>query len=146
MGWGLMVSADIYAFCSEWRGHRLENELPLLYQPCTLPSQRDIWDIMWWEDLLQMDKAWWEVGFICLKLDMDIERTAVSGHWQEGLFGRGFETRSHIFCLTSYKIVYCKTEWAFMNCAGKGLLDESCWWKCFHFMPEKAGKDEGGTV
>lgn len=23
--------------------------------------------------MLQMDKAWWEVGFICLKLDMGVE-------------------------------------------------------------------------
>lgn len=52
-----MVSIDIYAFCAEWRGHGLENELPPLYQPYSLPSPRDMWGIMWWEDMLQMDKA-----------------------------------------------------------------------------------------
>lgn len=96
--------------------------------------------------MLQMDKAWWEVGFICLKLDMEIERTAISGHKEEGLFGRAFETCSHIFCLTAYEIVYYKIEWVFMICVGKGLWDESCWWKWFQLVCETAGKDERGTL
>lgn len=53
-----MVSVDMYAFCSEERWHRLENELPPLYQCYILASLRDIWGIMWWEDMLQMVKTW----------------------------------------------------------------------------------------
>lgn len=46
VGWGLAVLIDIYVFCSEWRGHRLENELTPLYQPYTFPSVMGIWGIM----------------------------------------------------------------------------------------------------